>query len=193
MSNYADSSQAVVWFDGDAFRGPANGTEPALPFANAPTSGATVLLVYGAIKAGFTITPTEDVKKYDVWNNRSGATFYEVTAKEETTVKFRVSQISKAGVMTDLRGGSIAETSGGSGIWRWTYGTGEEFSLLLQLKGADGVKREAHWIPRCKVSKKPEKVKNDDDLDGWEFEITLLAPTGGGAALVPLTNWNPLA
>ena len=43
------------------------------------------------------------------------------------------------------------------------------------------------------MSKKPEKVKNDDDLDGWEFEITLLAPTGGGPALVPLTNWNPMA
>ena len=144
MSNYADSSQAVVWVDGDAFRGPANGAEPTLPFASAPQSGATVLLAYGAIKAGFTITPTEDIKEYDVWNNRSGAAFMEVAGNEKTTLKFRVSQISKAGVMTDLRGGSIAETSGGSGVFRWTYGSGEEFSLLLQLKGSDGVKREAH-------------------------------------------------
>lgn len=193
MSTYADSSKAVVWIDGDAFRGPANGTEPVLPFAAAPQSGATVLLAFGAIKAGFAITPDQEIKKYDVWNNESGAAFYSVEGNTTTTIKFRASQMSKATVMTALRGGSIAETSAGSGVFKHTDGAGEEFSLLLQLKGADGTKREADWIPRCKLAKKPEKVKNDDDLDGFEFEIEVLAPSAGGQAVVPFTNWNPLA
>lgn len=193
MSTYADSSQAVVWIDGDAFRGPANGTQPADPFAAAPTSGATLLLAYGAIKAGFVITPDQEIKKYDAWNNESGAAFMTVEGNTTTTIKFRASQLSKATVMTALRGGSIAETSGGSGIWKHTEGSGEEFSLLLQLRGSDGVKKEGDWIPRCKLAKKPEKIKNDDDTDGYEFEIEVLAPTGGGQAVVPFTNWNPLA
>jgi hypothetical protein len=193
LSTYADSSQAVVWIDGDAFRGPANGTQPTNPFASAPLSGATSLLAFGAIKAGFAITPDQEIKKYDVWNNESGAAFMTVEGNTTTTIKFRASQLSKATVMTALRGGSIAETSAGSGIWKHTDGSGEEFSLLLQLKGADGVKKEADWIPRCKLAKKPEKVKNDDDLDGYEFEIEVLAPAAGGQAVVPFTNWNPLA
>lgn len=196
MSTYADSSQAVVWIDGDAFRGPANGTEPTLPFAAAPTTGGgspVTLLAYGAIKAGFTITPTQDKKELDVWNNESGAAFYVVTGNTTTLIKFRASQRSKAAELTALRGGSVAETSGGSGVWKHTEGASEEISLLLQLKGADGTKKEAFWVARCKLSQKPEKVKNDEDLDGYEFEFEVLAPSGGGQAVVPFTNWNPLA
>jgi hypothetical protein len=193
MSTYADSSQAVVWIDGDAFRGPANGTEPTLPFANAPTSGATALLAYGAIKAGFTITPSTDKKEYDAWNNESNAVFYTVEGNVKTQIKFRASQRSKAAELTALRGGSVAETSGGSGVYRHTEGSGEEICLLLQLRGADGVKKEALWVARAKLAEKPEKVMNDDDLAGYEFTFDVLAPTGGGQAVVPLTNWNPLA
>lgn len=192
MSTYADSSQAVVWIDGDAFRGPVNGAEPADPFAAAPQTGAVTLLAYGAIKAGFTLTPTQDKKTYDAWNNKSGGPLVSVDGNTTTTVKFRASQMSKATVMTALRGGSIAETAASSGIFKHTEGEGEEFSLLLQLKGSDGVKREAHWIPRCKLAAKPEKIKNDEDLDGYEFEIEVLSPTGGGQAVVPFSNWNPL-
>lgn len=193
MSGYADSSQAVVWIDGDGFRGPANGTEPTNPFATSPTSGATSLLAYGAIKAGFTITPNTDKKEYDAWNNESGASFYTVEGNVKTQIKFRASQRSKATELTRLRGGSVSETSPGNGIWRHTEGSGEEISLLLQLKGADGVKKEGFWIPRCKLAEKPELVKNDDDLDGYEFTFDVLAPTGGGQAVVPFTNWNVLA
>jgi hypothetical protein len=192
MSTYADSSQAVVWIDGDAFRGPANGSEPTLPYATAPVSGATTLLAYGGIKAGFTITPSTDKKEYDVWNNESGAVFYTVDGNTKTQIKFRCSQRSKAAELTALRGGSVAETSVGSGVYRHTEGSGEEIALLLQLRAADGVKKEALWIPRCKLAEKPEKIKNDDDLDGYEFTFDVLAPTSG-QAVIPLTNWNPLA
>lgn len=193
MSTYVDGNQLVVWIDGDAFRGPANGTEPALPFAAAPVSGAVTLLAFGAIKAGFTITPTQDKKEYDAWNNETGAVLLAVQGNTKTTIKFRCSQRSRAAELTNLRGGSVAETSVGSGVYRTTKGSGEELSLLLQLKGSDGGRREAFWIPRCKLATDPEKNKNDDDLDGYEFEFDALAPSGGGQAVVPLDNWNIIA
>ncbi|WHT21020.1 hypothetical protein N8J89_08115 [Crossiella sp. CA-258035] len=189
MSIYADSAEAVLWVDGDAFRGAANLTAPTDPFAAAPAS----LEAYGAVKAGFTITPSQDKKTFDVWNNESGAAFFEFDGQTTQTIKFRVSQMSKAAVLTELKGGSIAETAGGSGIWKWTKGSGEEFSLLLQLKSSDSLKKMAYWAPRAKLAAEPELVKNDEDLDGWEFEITILAPSGGGQALTPYSNWNPLA
>jgi hypothetical protein len=192
MSSYADSSAATVWIDGDAFRGAANGAEPPDPFASAPTSGGTAMAAFGGIKAGFKVTPDTDVTDYDVWNNESGATFLQVEGKTKVTITFRVSQLSKAAFLTYLRGGSVAETSTGNGIWKHTVGSGEEFSLLLQLRGSDGVKKAARWIPRCKLSKRLEDVLDDSDLAGWDIEIEVLAPTSG-QAVVPFTNWNPLA
>lgn len=193
MSTYADPTQAVVWFDGDAFRGPANGADPADPFANAPTSGATTLMAFGAIKAGFTITPDTNPTEYEAWNNRSGGTFLIVDGNMKTTIAFRSSQLSKATILTKLRGGTVAETVLGNNIWRHTPGVTEEFSLLLQLKGSDGVKKEAHWIPRARLSKQPAEVLDAADLAGYEWEIEALAPASGGQAVVPYTNWNPLA
>jgi hypothetical protein len=193
VSTYADPTQATVWFDGDAFRGPANGADPADPFASAPVSGVTTLSAFGAIKAGFAITPNSNSKDYDAWNNRSGATFLVVDGNTKTLIKFRASQMSKATILTKLRGGTIAETSAGNGIWKHTAGASEELALLLQLKGSDGVKKESFWIPRCKLSQQPEEVLDDGDLAGYAFEIEALAPTSGGQAVVPYTNWNPLA
>lgn len=193
MSTYADPTAAVVWIDGDAFRGPANGADPADPFASPPVTGVTPMLAFGAVKAGFEIDPVQDIKEYDVWNNRSGASFMLVEGNTVTTIKFRASQMSKATMLTQLRGGTVAETSPGSGIFKHTKGASEELSLLLQLRGADGVKKEAHWIPRCKLSKLPTESKGADDLDGFDFEIEALAPAGGGQAVVVFTNSNPLA
>src|SRR6184192_300842 len=98
MSTYADSSQAVLWVDGDAFRGAANAVAPTDPFAAAPAG----LSAYGAVKAGFTITPTAKKQEFDVWNNKTGASFYEYSGNEQTSIKFRVSQYSKAGTLTEL-------------------------------------------------------------------------------------------
>ncbi|ATE56145.1 MULTISPECIES: hypothetical protein [Actinosynnema] len=192
----ANAAQAVLWVDGDAWRGPGGAVIPADVFGNSPTTGDTTpaaMSAFGGVKAGFNITPTQDVKSYDVWNNESGGPFFEHEGQTTTRIRFRVSQYSKAAILTKLRGGSITETTAGAGQWRWNRGTeGDEFSLLLQLRGPGG-RKMAFWIERAKLSQDPEEIKNDDDLDGWEFEITCLAPSIESEAVVPLSNWNPLA
>jgi hypothetical protein len=193
----ANAAEAVLWVDGDVWRGPGGAVVPAAPFATSAvqTGDATpvAMSAFGAVKAGFNIVPTQDVKTYDVWNNESGGPFFEHEGPTITRIRFRCSQYSKAAILTKLRGGSISETAPSSGVWKWNKASnGEEFSLLLQMRGPNN-KKMAYWIERGKLSKEPEEVKNDDDLDGWEFEITCLSPTVETQAIVPLTNWNPLA
>jgi hypothetical protein len=188
LSTYADSSKARLWLDGDAFRGTANASTPTNIFA---TSFAG-FEAFGGIKAGFTVTPSQDVTDIDIWNNESGAAYF--TSKKPPTfgIKFRPVDYSKATALTLLQGGSIAETSGGSGIWKWTTGTDEEFSLILQLRtGAN--RKKSYYIPRATLAAIPEEVMNDDDLEGWDLEIKPLAPSGGAQAIQKFTDMNPLA
>lgn len=187
MSTYADSSKARLWIDGDAFRGTANAAAPADPFA-ASIAGMDA---FGGIKAGFTVTPNQDVQDLDVWNNESGAAYY--TSKKPPTygLKFRPVDYSKATVLTLLRGGSIAETAGGSGIFKWTEGADEEFSFLMRV--VNGNKKKAYYVARATLATIPEEVMNDEDLEGWDLEIKPLAPTGGVQAIQRFTTENPLA
>ena len=187
MSTYADSAKAALWLDGDAFRGVANATVPADPFATSLPS----LDAFGGIKAGFTITPTQAITDLDVWNNESGAP-YRTSKKPPTfTIKFRPVDLSKATALTLLRGGSIAETSVGSGIWKWTTGADEEFSILLRV--LDGSKKKAYYIARAELGAIPEEAMTDADLEGWDLEIKPLAPSGGVPAIQKFTNGaNPL-
>lgn len=188
MSTYADPTKAALWVDGDAFRGTVNAAAPVDPFAAALTG----FNAFGGINAGFTITPAQDIKDLDVWNNESGAPYR--TAKKPATysIKFRPVDLSKATALTLLRGGSVAETSPGNNIWKWTTGTDDEFSILLRV--LDGVKRKVYYIPRCELAKLPDEVMNDADLEGWDFELKPLAPSGGVPAIQKFTNsGNPLA
>lgn len=186
MSTYADSSRARLWLDGDAFRGAANAATPTDPFATSIAS----FDAFGGIKAGFTVTPSQDVSELDIWNNESGAAYY-VSKKPPTyEIKFRPVDYSKATALTLLAGGSIAETSVGSGIWKWTQGADEEFSLLLRL--GSGAKKKAYYLPRATLSTPPEEVMNDDDIEGWDLVIKPLAPSGGAAAIQKFTTENPL-
>lgn len=188
MSTYADSAKAALWLDGDAFRGAANATVPADPFA-ASLSGFDA---FGGIKAGFTITPSQTITDLDIWNNESGAPY--MTSKKPPTysIKFRPVDMSKATALTLLRGGSIAETSGGSGIWKWTTGSDEEFSILLRVY--QGSKKKAYFLARAELGAIPEEALNDDDIEGWDFELKPLAPTGGVQAIQKFTNGaNPVA
>ena len=187
MSNYADSSKAVVWLDGDGFRGAVNAAVPADPFA----SSIDGMDAFGGIKAGFTITPNQDVTDIDVWNNESGAPYYTTKKPPTYGIKFRPVDYSKATVLTLLRGGSIAETGVDSGIFEWTEGSDEEFSLLLRVVA--GAKKKAYYIARCTLAAIPEEVMNDEDLEGWDMEFKPLAPTGGVKAVRRFTNDNPLA
>jgi hypothetical protein len=187
LSTYADSSKARLWIDGDGFRGAANATVPTDPFA----SSLAGFDAFGGIKAGFTITPNQDVSDLDIWNNESGAAYY--TSKKPPTygIKFRPVDYSKATALTLLRGGSIAETSVGSGIWKWTAGSDEEFSFLMRV--VNGTKKKAYYVARCTLASIPEEVMNDEDLEGWDLEIKPLAPAGGVPAIQKFTTENPLA
>jgi hypothetical protein len=187
MSTYADSAKAALWLDGDAFRGVANAAVPADPFAASLPS----LDAFGGIKAGFTITPSQDVTDLDVWNNETGAPYRRSKKPPTYSIKFRPVDMSKATALTLLRGGSIAETGVGSGIFKWTTGTDEEFSLLLRV--LDGSKKKAYYIARCELGAIPEEVMNDDDLEGWDLELFPLAPSGGVQAIQKFTTENPLA
>lgn len=187
MSTYADSAKAALWLDGDAFRGAANASTPVDPFATSLTG----FDAFGGISAGFVITPSQTITDLDIWNNESGAPYR--TSKKPPTfeIKFRPVDVSKATALTLLQGGSIAETSGGSGIWKWTTGSGEEFSLMLRV--IDGTKKKAYYIPRCELGAPPEESMNDDALEGWDIVIKPLAPSGGVQAIQKYTNGsNPL-
>lgn len=187
MSTYADSSKARLWLDGDAFRGTANAAAPTNPFA-ASISGMDA---YGGIKAGFTVTPSQDVTGIDIFNNTSGADYFTSKKPPSYSVKFRAVDQSKATALTLLMGGSIAETSAGSGIWKWTFGTTEEFSLLFRV--LDGTThKKAYYFPRVTLASIPEEAMTEDDLEGFDFEIKPLAPTGGLAAIQKFTTENPL-
>ena len=187
MSTYADSAKARLWLDGDAFRGAVNATRPTDVFA-ASISGFDA---FGGIKAGFTVTPNQDVTELDIWNNESGAAYY-VSKKPPTfEIKFRPVDMSKATALTLLTGGSIAETSGGSGQWLWTPGADEEFSLLMRL--ISGAKKKVYYLPRVTLSTPPEEVMNDEDIEGWDLVLKPLAPSGGAQAIQKITTENPLA
>ncbi|MGB3443891.1 MAG: hypothetical protein WBA97_34570 [Actinophytocola sp.] len=187
MSTYADSSKARLWLDGDGFRGTVNASPPADVFATSIAG----MDAFGGIKAGFTITPNQDVTDLDVWNNESGAAYY--TSKKPPTygIKFRPVDYSKATTLTLLRGGSIAETGVGSGIFEWIEGDDEEFSLLIRV--VNGAKKKAYYIARCTLATIPEEVMNDEDLEGWDMEFKPLAPSGGVKAIRRYTTENPLA
>lgn len=187
MSTYADSSKARLWLDGDAFRGVANAAVPTDPFA----ASITGMDAFGGIKAGFTITPNQDVTDLDVWNNESGAAYYTSKKPPSYGIKFRPVDYSKATAMTLLRGGSIAETATDSGIWKWTEGSDEEFSLLIRV--VSGANKKAYYVARATLASIPEEVMNDDDLEGWDLEVKPLAPSGGVPAIQRFTTNNPLA
>lgn len=187
MSTYADSSKARLWIDGDGFRGVANAAMPADPFATSIAG----MDAYGGIKAGFTVTPSQEVKDLDIWNNESGAAYY--TSKKPPTfaIKFRAVDNSKATALTLIRGGSIAETGVGTGIFEWIEGSDEEFSFLFRV--VNGTKKKGYYVARATLATIPEEVMNDDDLEGYDFEIKPLAPTGGVKAIRKITTENPLA
>lgn len=187
MSTYADSSKARLWIDGDGFRGTANAAVPADPFATSIAG----MDAFGGIKAGFTVTPSQDVTDLEVWNNETGAAYY--TSKKPPTfaLKFRAVDYSKATVLTLLRGGSIAETGASSGIFEWTEGDDEEFSFLFRV--VNGAKKKAYYVARATLGTIPEEVMSDDDLEGFDFEIKPLAPSGGVKAIRRFTTENPLA
>lgn len=199
MASKADSANAIKWITGDAFRGVANATMPVATtasaglFGDAPTNGATAMIAIGGIRAGFTRTPNQQNTDEDIWNNESGGVYYVHKGKRSETIAFEATDIkSKGVVLTMLLGGSIAEEGTSSGVFKWTEGIDEEFSILLQLRGADGTSKNSLWIPRCTLAEPPTETMNADQLASLPINLKPLAPTTG-AAVQRYSNYNPLA
>lgn len=201
MASKADVTKAIKWFSGDGWRGVANATMPLASaatggmFTMAPTNGATAMLAFGAVKAGFTRTPNQDTNEEDVWNNESGAAYYVHYGNQSEVIAFEAVDIaSKAVATTMLRGGSSTETSTGSGFYEQIEGNSEEFSFLIQLRAADLVKKECLWIARCTLAEIPARQLGDKAaLASVPLGFKPLAPSDGSKAIRRFTNWDTLA
>lgn len=187
MSNIANPEKAYVWLDGDGFRA-VRGTEfPTDPLSDTPTSGTSPAVTwdgYGGIEAGFDITPQQDVKVHKVWNRRH-APYLVTKGPIEERIKFRATDYSKATVLTALTGGSIVETTSGSGIWRWEPGADEDFSIFFRVVDETG---EAFFHSEAvTLVTPPPRTFGGENLDGFEFELMGLSP------IYRYTSFNPLA
>jgi hypothetical protein len=189
MSTHADPDLARLWLDGDAWRAPA-GT--ALPVDIFSPSLASPWVPFGGIKAGFQISVDQDISEVDVWNNTSGAPYKTRRQPPKPTISLRPVDYSKATILTLLRGGSVAETDDDSGIFELIEGTDEQFGLILQLR--DGTNNKAYFIKKCELGAVPEENPggDTDDVDGWDLEISPLAPGGGEQAVRKFLDFNPL-
>lgn len=188
MSDFADSSKARIWLDGDAFRAAAGTPLPADVFAETLTGWDA----FGGIKAGFTISTEREVVDVDIWNNTSGAAYKRRKQPERPTIAMRAVDYSKATVLTLLRGGSITETVTDSGVFEMIAGDDEEFGVILRV--VDGEEKKAYYIARAELITIPneEMGNTDDDVEGFDFEIGPLAPAGGGKAIRRFLSSNPL-
>lgn len=182
MSTYADPSKAALWLDGDAFRAPAGTALPADIFA-ASLSGWEA---FGGIKAGFTVERTVETTKLTVWNKTG--TYRQRKGDEESTIKMRPVDLSKATALTLLTGGSMVAGAGG---FEWVEGAEEQFALIIRV--VDGTKKKAYFLKKAELVNRPGDVLNDDDLAGWDLEITALIPDDSSAPIRPFTLTNPLA
>lgn len=198
MASKANSANAIKWISGDAFRGVANATMPVADnttaglFGSAPTNGVTAMVAIGGIRAGFVRTPNQQNTDEDIWNNESGGVYYVHKGKRSETIAFEATDIkSKGVVLTMLLGGGIAEVGTDTDVYAWTEGQDEEFSVLLQLRGADGTSKNSLWIPRCTLAEIPTETMNADQLASLPINLKPLAPTSG-AAVQRFSNYNPL-
>lgn len=182
MSTYADSSKARLWLDGDAFRAPA---ETALP---ADIYAATLVGwdAFGGIQAGFEVERTQQRTPLSIWNK--GGIYRQSKGDEDPTVRMRPVDMSKATALTLLTGGSIAAAASG---FEWIEGESEFFALILRL--VDGNDKMAYYCRKAELSNRPTETLNDEQLMGWDMEITPLVPADGSKPIRRITSNNPLA
>lgn len=189
MSTHANPDLARLWLDGDAWRAPAGTALPDDVFDPALT---TPWVPFGGIKAGFTVSVDQAIKEIDVWNNTSGAAYKISKDPAKPSIGLRPVDYSKGTMLTLLRGGSVAETEVDSDIFELIEGDEEFLALILQLR--DGSHNKGYYIEKCQLSTVPEEKPGDpDDVDGWDLEITPLAPGGGRKAVRKFLDFNPIA
>lgn len=188
MSDFANPDKARLWLDGDAWRAPAGTVLPADIFAD---TLETAWVPFGGIKAGFTLTVSQDTTDVDVWNNKSGAPYKRIKQPPSPSIALRPVDYSKATVLTLLRGGSVAETAVDSGMFELIEGDAEQFAIVLRV--VDGTHQKAYYIAKSELTNVPEETMGaDDDVEGFDLEIGPLAPTGGGKAVRKFLTENPI-
>lgn len=167
MSQYADSTKAYVWLDGDAFRGAAGAEMPTDPFADS-LSGFDP---YGGIEAGFELTTEQSVDRKTIFNKRD-QTYRIIRSALQQGMKFRAVDNSKATLLTRAQGGKVT-VKGAVNILQ--VGKGEEFSLLVRLD--DGASKTAFFCERVTLAAPATRAAMDgQNIDGWEFDVAFLAP-----------------
>jgi hypothetical protein len=181
MSNFADPSKSMLWLDGDAFRAPVNTALPADIFASSLTGWEP----FGGIQAGFTVERPREVTKYTIWNKKG--IYRQRKGDEEPTISLRPVDLSVATALTLLTGGSIVSAAGG---FEWIEGDEEFFSFILRVK--DSTKEKAYYVRKGEMPNKPTETLNDEQLMGWDIQVTPLVPDDGSIALRPFTKLNPL-
>ena len=189
MSTNSDPKKSRLWLDGDGFRA-ATGT--ALTIGPEIFTGAlTGFDAFGGIQAGFSINRDQQSTDLTIWNAKGP--YRNKKDEPVTTIAIRCVDQSKASVLTVLQGGSITTTgTAPDEVHEWVAGDDEEFQLLLNAVDP-GYGSVAYYAERCTLNTTPSEVINDDALFGWDFEIKVLAPTGGGKPLRRFTLDNPLA
>jgi hypothetical protein len=182
MSDYANPAKARLWLDGDAFRAPAGTALPADIFASSLTGWEA----FGGIKAGFEVETAQDNERLTIFNKEG--TYRLKKGDEEITIRFRPVDYSKATALTLLLGGSIVAAAGG---FEWIKGDEEQFAFIIRVQ--DGSDWKAYYCEKAELINKPTEALNDDDIEGWDLEITPLVPDSGGIPMRPFTSNNPLA
>jgi hypothetical protein len=185
MSDFASPAKARLWLDGDAFRAPANTALPADIFASALAGWEP----FGGIKAGFSKETAQDNTPLTVWNKRG--TYRQKKGDRSETIKFRPVDVSKATALTLLSGGSIVETSSGSGIWEWVKGNEENFGLIIRV--LDGTEKKAYFLKKSELATEPPHTMDGEDIEGWDLEVIDLIPDDGSDSVRMFTTSNPLA
>jgi hypothetical protein len=182
MSDFADPSKANVWLDGDAFRAPAGTEIPADIFADSLAGWEA----FGGIKAGFVLEQPRENTRLTVWNKKG--TYRNRKGQEEPIFRMRPVDMSKATALTLLVGGSITAANGG---FKWERGDEEEFAFIIRVE--DGEDMKAYYCEKSELLNTPPENLNDEDIAGWDMEISPLVPDSGGKPVIPFTTSNPLA
>lgn len=182
MSNFANPAKAFLPLDGDAFRAPENTALPADIFA-ASLSGWDA---YGGIKAGFEVEKTQENTKLKIFNKRG--VYRLKKGDQESAIRFRPVDQSKATVMTNIRGGSVAAAAGG---YEHIDGETEQFAVIIRVQ--DGDEWIAYYAKSAELDTIPLEKLDGEDLVGYDYVLVPLIPEDGSLPLRKFSKSNPLA
>ncbi|QCQ91731.1 hypothetical protein [Rhodococcus sp. SGAir0479] len=187
MSNHANPQNAYAWMDGDAFRAPAGtkipsnafkltGTELPLTAAitGPPAIPAVTWPAFGGVEAGIQKSPSQNLTKLHAANYRD-APYKILRDPREEVLKFKAYDYSRASVQTALQGGSITESSAGSGIYVWDVADDEEFAFLwISKQRSDGI---GYYCERMTLGTPvASAIADGKSIDAFDFELHALAP-----------------